>query len=488
MATLAILAILVKNTVIAAVIKPLLRDMPRQDTASLPCQAWARNILARATLAFSTVLAVVLLAFSVSVSAHDIPGEMRMHAFAKAEGERLQVLVRLPLALLLNIDLPKKGPGYIDLAQVQAGIDRAIAATDKGISVYEEGRQLLLMSGKGRISLPSDQSFENFATAKALVQGPKLPDDAYVFWNQGYFDAYLEYQIDSAQSSFTMDFNVSPGLGDRLKLDLRYIGPDATVRAYDLSAGAGPIALDPHWYQAAWSFTKSGFEHILDGADHLLFLLCLILPFRRLDWNLAGVITAFTVGHSITLVAAAYEIMPSGAWFPPLVELFIAASILYMAVENLVKPDLNRRWLISGLFGLVHGFGFSFMLQAQLQFAGSHLLLSLLAFNVGIELGQLLVLLVAIPLLNALYKSRLAAEKTISAILCLLIGHTAWHWMGERFEALKQAEWALNIETLSGLLVIPVAIAFIVGLAWLIAARYLNRKRGKVLVEPPGQV
>jgi hypothetical protein len=469
-------------------IKPLPRDMPGRTTASSLSQAWARSMLAQATLAFSTLFAVVLLICGAPASAHDIPGEMRVHAFAKAEGERLQVLVRLPLALLLNIDLPKKGPGYIDLAQVEAGIARAIAATDKGIDVYEDGRQLSPVSGTGRISLPSDQSFEDFESAKTSLLGPKLPDDAYVFWNQGYFDAYLEYPIDSAQSSFTIDFNVSPGLGDRLKLDLRYIGPDGVVRAYDLSAGAGAIALDPHWYQAAWSFTKSGFEHILDGPDHLLFLLCLILPFRRLDWNLAGVITAFTVGHSITLIAAAYQVMPSGAWFPPLVELFIAASILYMAIENLVKPDLNRRWLISGLFGLVHGFGFSFMLQAQLQFAGSHLLLSLLAFNVGIELGQLLVLLVAIPLLNALYRSRVAAEGTITAIICLLIGHTTWHWMGERFEALKQAEWALNIQTVTALLLMSVAAACIGGLAWLIAARYQSRKRVKMLAEPPGQV
>jgi hypothetical protein len=210
--------------------------------------------------------------------------------------------------------------------------------------------------GIARISMPDDRSFDSFDAARALLTGPRLPVDSYVFWNQGYFDAWLEYPIKSAKSSFALDFKVAPGLKDRLKFDLRYVADDGTVRAYDLHAGAGMTALDPNWHQAAWTFVKSGFEHILDGADHLLFLLCLILPFRRLDWKLAGVITAFTVGHSVTLIAAAYQMVPIGTWFPPLIEFLIAASILYMVVENVLTPNLKRRWLFSGLFGLVHGF------------------------------------------------------------------------------------------------------------------------------------
>ena len=81
-------------------------------------------------------------------------------------------------------------------------------------------------------------------------------------------------------------------------------------------------------------------------------------------------------------------------WFPPLIETLIAASIVYMAIENITGAHLQRRWVVTFAFGLVHGFGFSFALRESLQFAGSHLLTSLLAFNVGVELGQLLVLVV----------------------------------------------------------------------------------------------
>lgn len=438
----------------------------------------SRQIILRACIALFLCLLAILAPPAI---AHDLPGEMRVHAFVKPEGDRLHVLVRIPLALLLNVDLPKQGPGYLALAQIEPGIARAIEATDKGIDLFEDGRRLPMAQGQGRISLPSDRSFDSFDIARALLRGPRLPDNSYVFWNQGYFDAYLEYPIQSAQSSFTFDFHIAPGLGDRLKVDLRYISPEGVVRAYDFSAGSDPIALDPRWQQAAWSFVKSGFAHILDGPDHLLFLLCLIIPFRRLDWNLVGVITAFTVGHTITLLLAAYRFVPAGDWFVPLVEFLIAASILYMAVENLVRPDMRRRWMVSGLFGLVHGFGFSFLLQSQLQFAGSHLLLSLLSFNIGIELGQVLVLLIAMPALILLYRTHVASEKVITAVLCLLIGHTAWHWLTERADAMKNADWSTAADTLTG----PVLLAvLLLAIGAIVRVMFKRQGRGTPLNTP----
>src|SRR4029077_14421226 len=146
-----------------------------------------------------------------------------------------------------------------------------------------------------------------------------------------------------------------------------------------------------------------GFEHILDGIDHLLFIFCLVIPFRKIR-PLIGIVTAFTVAHSITLIASAAGLAPSGLWFPPLIEVLIALSIVYMALENIVGPKLERRWMLAFGFGLVHGFGFSFALRDSLQFAGSHLLTSLLAFNVGVEIGQIAVLCVAIPVLALVFK------------------------------------------------------------------------------------
>ncbi|OLC39666.1 MAG: hypothetical protein AUH81_01090 [Candidatus Rokubacteria bacterium 13_1_40CM_4_69_5] len=143
------------------------------------------------------------------------------------------------------------------------------------------------------------------------------------------------------------------------------------------------------------------------------------------------IITAFTVAHSITLLGSAYDLAPAGAWFPPFVETVIAASIVYMALENIVGPNLGRRWLVTGLFGLVHGFGFSYGLKENFQFAGRHLLVSLFSFNVGIEIGQILVLAVVLPALALLLRHVLVG-RVGTIILSALAAHTGWHWMAER--------------------------------------------------------
>ena len=164
-----------------------------------------------------------------------------------------------------------------------------------------------------------------------------------------------------------------------------------------------------------------------------------MIPFRRLR-PLVAVVTAFTVAHSITLIASAFDMAPTALWFPPLIETLIAASIVYMALENIIGAQLERRWIVTFGFGLVHGFGFSFALRESLQFAGSHLLTSLLAFNVGVELGQLLVLLVLLPVL-AWVLGRVVNERMGTIILSALVAHTAWHWLVERWAVLARFQW-----------------------------------------------
>lgn len=417
----------------------------------------------------ASALSLWLVGASPPACAHDIPGELRMHALVRVHDDQLRVLVRVPLALLLNLDLPKRGNGYLDLAHVQGAMPRAIAATAKDLVFLEDGQRLVPVHSAARISLPSDRSFQSYEQALASIRGAGLPPTTDVFWNQGYFDALIDYSLRSGGNGLAVDFHVSPGLRERLRLDLRLLTADGAVRAFELQTGAGPVPLDPRWYQAARSFIQSGFDHILSGADHLLFLLCLIIPFRRFSWPLVGTVTAFTVAHSITLIAAAYGLVPSGNWFPPLVEVLIAASILYVAIDNVVSPNLARRWMITAAFGLVHGFGFSFALANELQFAGSHLLVSLLAFNVGIELGQLLVLALVVPPLLLLQRW-VGGERLVVLLVGALVGHSAWHWIGERWPALARADWPdLGVPAIT-----TVAIFALVVLAAVLVARGLR--------------
>ena len=143
------------------------------------------------------------------------------------------------------------------------------------------------------------------------------------------------------------------------------------------------------------SFFVLGIEHILTGYDHLLFLLVLILRGGSLV-QLLKIITAFTLAHSVTLGLAAFDVVTlPGA----LVEAVIALSIAYVAAENLFpKYAISRRWTVSFLFGLVHGFGFSSVLK-EIGLPRDNLLLSLLNFNLGVEAGQAAVVLLLVPIL-----------------------------------------------------------------------------------------
>jgi len=403
-----------------------------------------------------------------------------MHAFVKPEGERLHLVVRVPLAYLPGLELPKRGAGFIDLERAEAGLELAAATAGKALTVRADGEPLAppLRSSR-RFTPPSDLSFESYDAALALVDGPGLHPGIDVPLSQGYVDFHLEHPIRSERSEFVLELHPDPRLGESVVLDVRFLPPGGVERIYVLSGVSGPVTLDPSWHQAAWMFVKSGVHHILSGFDHLLFLLCLVLPFRRLGWKLVGVITAFTVAHSITLISAAFGFIPAGEWFPPLVETLIAASIIYMALENLLGASLLRRWLVTALFGLVHGFGFSFALAEELQFAGGHLVLSLAAFNVGVEVGQLLFVAALLPLLVWLARRPLAsryATFAASAIVALIAGY----WLIERVQALGSVPWPLaSADLLMVSAQVAGAVLVVGGLAlWIIGRRIRKNEIG----------
>ncbi len=144
-------------------------------------------------------------------------------------------------------------------------------------------------------------------------------------------------------------------------------------------------------------FLKIGFLHIIQGGDHLLFLLGLLLVISK-PAEMLRVITAFTVAHSTTLVLGALGLIRLN---PAFTEAAIAASIAYVGVENIIAPNQSRRWIVAGLFGFVHGAGFSGHLTDLLKAAmmAGGVWPPIIGFNVGIEAGQLLVLAIATPFL-----------------------------------------------------------------------------------------
>lgn len=365
---------------------------------------------------------------------HDIPRDITIQAFIKPEGQRLRLLVRVPLEAMLDASFPLVGPGYLDLSRADESLnDAAMLWIGQEVSIYEDGQRLTVPElAAVRASLPSDPSFRAYDTALASTLGQPLPADTRIYWQQVMLDVLFEYRIASDRS----EFSILPGLerlGMRVSTVLRFLPPAGGERLYQYTGNPGRIVLDPRWHQAALRFVQLGFTHILDGMDHLLFLLCLIIPFQRLR-VLVILVTAFTVAHSVTLIAATLGLAPAALWFVPLVETLIAASIVYMALENIVSPGLRRRWMAVFGFGLVHGFGFAYALRDMLPFGGEHLVTSLLAFNVGVEIGQLLVILICVPILRLLFRyiPGEGTRRTGAIILSVLAGHTAWHWLVER--------------------------------------------------------
>jgi hydrogenase/urease accessory protein HupE len=171
-----------------------------------------------------------------------------------------------------------------------------------------------------------------------------------------------------------------------------------------------------------FAIVKVGIGHILTGYDHLTFLLALLLvpapePDKRkkLLWALLGVLTAFTLGHTLSLAIASLSgIAPS----PRIVEPAIALSIAYVAAENFLVKSWRHRWLLTFPFGLVHGFGFASGLL-DLAVDQADLPRALFAFNVGVEVGQLAVLAVVLP--AVLWAQRLARYTTLRRVLSGLI-------------------------------------------------------------------
>lgn len=428
------------------------------------------------------LLAGLLAGAALPAGAHEIPSRVTVLAFVKPDATRLRMVIRVPLESMRDIEWPERPLGYLDLARAQGlTLDAARVWIADYLEVYENGTRLPAPRIIGtRISLPSDRAFGTYETAIGTALGPPLATDTDVPWNQTSLDVVLDYPITSPSSSFALRPRLAR-LGVTTTTVLHYLTSDGGERVYQYVGDPGLVRLDPRWFHAGWQFVKLGVQHILGGIDHLLFVFCLVIPFRRFK-PLVVIVTAFTVAHSITLASAAMGVVPDALWFPPLIETLIAASILYMAIENVLGPNVQRRWLVAFGFGLVHGFGFSFALSESLQFAGSHLAVSLFTFNLGVEIGQIVVLAIAVPLVSLAFR-RAVAERVGIIVLSAVVAHTAWHWMIDRGSSLSEYRFTmpvLDVAFVASALRAAIVLLIAAGAVW--AMRELVR-RSQVLAD-----
>lgn len=402
--------------------------------------------LLKTLLRTALIILVLLLGPPVTVAAHEVPQRVGVIAFVRPDGQRLRVVVRVPLESMRDMQFAIQPDGTLDLTKIGTLLPEA---AELWVGNYLEFFENGVKTGAGRptftqLSLPSDRSFTSFESAVAHLRAAPLPVETQIQWRQAMLDMEIEYPITNENAKFAMRSGLDH-LGVKTTTVMHFLAPGKSERVFEYDGNPGLVQLDPRWYQAAGRFVVLGFEHILGGFDHLLFIFCLVIPVRK--WRtLAAIVTAFTAAHSVTLIASAYGFAPTGDWFPPLVESLIAVSIVYMALENILgRPErLNQRWLLAFGFGLIHGFGFSFALRESLQFAGSHLVTSLAAFNVGVEAGQLFVLALALPVLMFVIR-RSTQERAVVVVASALVAHSGWHWMTDRLEVLSAYQLTMPV-------------------------------------------
>lgn len=218
------------------------------------------------------------------------------------------------------------------------------------------------------------------------------------------------------------------------------LGEDTQTLRLTPNAATATIAQKDAIANVAWTYTVIGVEHIVFGFDHLLFVLALVLLLKG-GWLVAKTVTAFTVAHSITLIGSTlgYLSLPSQP-----VEAIIALSIVFLAVE-IVKaqrsddPEILRLserfpWIVAFLFGLLHGFGFAGAL-AEIGLPQDAIPMALLTFNLGVEIGQLIIVAVAFAVLALIRRVQQSWVQPAKAATSYAIGIIATYWFIERMVA-----------------------------------------------------
>lgn len=386
----------------------------------------SRNLIA--------LLAVLVLSWVVSVAHAHKPSDSYLSL--QVDGEKITGQWDIALRDLdLVLDLDRNADAAIDWGEVRA--------RHAEIAAYALSRLTLAQPAS---------SGEQGATCKLAVTDHLIDnhtDGAYAVLKLA---GTCPSAVASLSVNYSLLFDVDAQHRGLLKLESRSAGGDgapfvlSAVFPADNAAQTLKLAEPGGWAQFA-TYVSDGVKHIAIGIDHILFLVALLLPAVLLRssgkwvpvadwstafWNVLKIVTAFTVAHSITLSLAVLEVVQLPSRF---VESAIAASVLITALDNLWPFLPRKRWLVAFVFGLLHGFGFANVL-IDLKLPASALVLSLFGFNIGVEMGQLILVAILMPLA---YVSRASKGYTrlVLGAGSVVIATISLGWLLERSLNLK---------------------------------------------------
>ncbi|MGI9481135.1 MAG: HupE/UreJ family protein [Hyphomicrobiales bacterium] len=329
---------------------------------------------------------------------------------------------------------------YVDPAAVKEKPGGLGAFALEGLNLSTNGARL---EGKvDAVRLHRVGTQPDFATLvearKAISSSPVIAETAPLYVGDTVVDLALFFPTDGPVYSYSFSSTLNPELPGQEKtanLILDY-HPGGTEVFRQRGLLDQPVTISRSALAAVWTFIKEGIRHILEGVDHVLFVICLVLGATSLK-SLLWRVTGFTIGHSVTLSAGFFGFVPSGAWFVPAVETGIALSIVYAAVIAVAprsKPEGGERtmFLVTCAIGLLHGLGFSFVLHEILQVTSPDIWQSLLAFNVGVEIGQIFIVALAWPVFRLVQRASMQAWRVTSWGIAGACAAIALYWTGER--------------------------------------------------------
>jgi hypothetical protein len=342
------------------------------------------------------ILAVLLLIPAAPLSAHPLNvgyAEITVHAREVVITLSLN-LFELDLLLALDSNLDAR----VDQEELEAKRAAILDYLRRKISVSIAGDELPMAAAPMGIGRSTD--------GKAL------------------FEATLRFPSATPLTAFTIRSEPLTELGADHTM-LAKITAEGRIEQFVFQPGVVYDRRARGFWAHALQFLVVGVHHIFLGYDHVAFLLALLLMGGPL-LNVVKIVTAFTLAHSVTLSLAALDLVTLPA---RLIEAGIALSIAYVALENLFFTTFDRRWLVSFVFGFVHGFGFANVLK-EMHLPTSGLAASLLFFNVGVEVGQIVIVALVIPLLWAL--GRTPVYRTTIRLASLAIFSAGAFWFFQR--------------------------------------------------------
>jgi hypothetical protein len=390
-----------------------------------------RSWWVRAVLATSACVALG----PIPVSAHDLPSDRPIPTYVKIGPTSVQLLIRIALDTP-GLSLPTIG-SRIDADASLPSLQDTLRKFGDAVVVFEGNSTLEATRREIRLSLPSDRSFDTYASASAHLEDSLAA--AALYANQGFLDARLTYPITHGGTALSIQSRFTDTWGAAPVLSVVFLPIEGPERRFVLRGSTGQIAFTPSVYEAMRRSFAAGLTMVFASAEYLLLLICLVVPLRTFR-DSAPVVAAAIGAYATAAVVSGLALVRVDDAFGQVVAVSATVVVAAAAVFNLVEPVLLRRWVLAAVAGAVCGFAAADAVHEQRVLAGAHSFVSVVGLNVGAAAGQVLVV-AAVALWAQLFVHGSATARLRVLLISAIVADIAWHWGSQRAAPLWQAGW-----------------------------------------------